>query len=446
MYTQIVNILPRLPEVGKIKIGKKGDMRKSKEGKDFQLPQKSDHFTITTLDKGPDNNFIRDNKLHEIVGPSPTVLDVQLLYDDPVLNFQTRYVCYIGVKIWCSGNGQEAERFDSTFKNRQMAQCPCERVDPEYEGKEKCKPSGVLSVVLAQSQIVGGVWKLRTTSYNSVVNILSSMAMIYRITGGVLSGIPLQLTLSKKSSVIPKTGMPTAFYIVGLVYQGSIKQLAEQGVKYALEMATYREQVRQIEHIAKAELQKSGGLTQNETDEDIVEEFYPEQIDDESNIDNVTAFNKLAEGLTGIESFIGSIAKRQGITADELKAKVIAENDFENLKAHYLKWAKKDSKPAEPVKVPDEIIPGPNVPEEAKQPDQEPEQPQQEADPLAGLMVKIDEALKAKKVTAAGMPKFKKWYLEQCLVKDWNVRIAQYLIDHIDEQVQSYVIFIGPKK
>src|SRR4051812_12962875 len=40
------NLRPGLPERGKIKIGVKGEVRKSKGGNEFQPPQKLDHFVI----------------------------------------------------------------------------------------------------------------------------------------------------------------------------------------------------------------------------------------------------------------------------------------------------------------------------------------------------------------------------------------------------------------
>ena len=66
----IKGIMPGLPEIGKIKIGMKGAVRTSKGGKDFQLPQRLDHFIVTTLERGEDGNFIRDEAIHQNLGPN----------------------------------------------------------------------------------------------------------------------------------------------------------------------------------------------------------------------------------------------------------------------------------------------------------------------------------------------------------------------------------------
>ena len=47
----IKNLTPRLAEWGKIKIGAKGKMKTSNQGKQFAQPQKLDHFIITTMER-----------------------------------------------------------------------------------------------------------------------------------------------------------------------------------------------------------------------------------------------------------------------------------------------------------------------------------------------------------------------------------------------------------
>jgi hypothetical protein len=95
-----------LPERGKIKIGAKGQMKTSSQGKDFQPPVKLNHFRISTLERGKDGNFLRDEAFHERFGDEPTWIPVRLLYDDPALNFHTRYAAFIGRMMWCSGDGE----------------------------------------------------------------------------------------------------------------------------------------------------------------------------------------------------------------------------------------------------------------------------------------------------------------------------------------------------
>lgn len=284
----IKGLCPGLPEVGKIKIGMKGRTITSKQGNQFQPPQKLDHFRITTLQRGQDGNYLVDSSIHKIIGEKPTRIKVRLLYDDPELNFPTRLTCYNGASLWCVGNNEIAFRSDGNTKKE--VPCPCERVSPEFNGRGKCKYNGVLSVILEDYQRIGGVWKLRTTSYNSVVNILSSMAMIQRITGGKLAGIPLELSVLPKTVNTPVTGQVQTIYVVGLEYRGSMLQLAEEGAKHAIAMAEQHEKIRRVEEYAKLELLSHESIDDTD-DQEIVEEFYPENISGCSNEEPETEYS-----------------------------------------------------------------------------------------------------------------------------------------------------------
>ena len=48
----------RLAPIGKIKIGRKGEERTSGGGGKYRLPEKLDHFLITTRARGADDNFM----------------------------------------------------------------------------------------------------------------------------------------------------------------------------------------------------------------------------------------------------------------------------------------------------------------------------------------------------------------------------------------------------
>ena len=275
---QIKNLVPGLPEVGKIKIGMKGAMKESRGGKTFQLPQRVDHFIITGLERGQDGNFIRDPKIHEIVGQQPKVIPVRLLYDDPALNFQSRYACFTGTQLWCTGDGEHALRKNKDG-SRHARPCPCERSAPDFKAdKYRCKVTGVLSVILDDMQMVGGVYKFRTTSYNSVVNIISSMALIQRITGGILAGVKINMAVRPKTVLIPGSQKTMTVYVVGLEYPGSIQKLREEGYKMALDGAQSRARIEHIEVEAKRLITGNLLMSETDTETDIAEEFYPESV------------------------------------------------------------------------------------------------------------------------------------------------------------------------
>jgi len=277
----IKNLMPGLSERGKIKIGKKGAERNGSNGV-YQLPQKLDHFLITTLERGKDNNFVINKEIHEELGEAPKVIPITLLYDDISLNFQCRYTCYFGKTLYCSGDGECADRLKAKDSpERHEVPCPCHRNDPTFtgddgKGKGKCKINGTLSVMIAcKASTVGGVWKFRTTGYNSTVGILSSLSLIKTITGGALAGIPLNLTIVPKVATNPVDNSAVTVYVVGVEFAGNVQQLRDAGMKISLGDATYRQRLAHIEEEAKLLLSVDSAYIDEAAD--IVDEYYPEE-------------------------------------------------------------------------------------------------------------------------------------------------------------------------
>ena len=276
MRSLIINGLgPGLPERGKIKIGEKGNVVKSGAGKQFQMPKKLDHFRIVTLDRGPDGNYIADREVHAIYGHHPRELPVRLLYDEIDLNYQSRYVCFTGRHLWCQGDGETAERRGNDGLISEV-QCPCGRQDPLYTGNDPCKISARLSVMIDGVDRVGGVWVFRTTSYNSALGILSSLALIKRLTGGPLAGLPLILSVAPKNAVTPKTGQMTTIWVVGLEFKGSVDRLQEIGLQRAQANALHAARIVQIEQDARRLLTHDPIRLSGEEDA-YVDEFAPDQ-------------------------------------------------------------------------------------------------------------------------------------------------------------------------
>ncbi|OEU71105.1 MAG: hypothetical protein BA864_11350 [Desulfuromonadales bacterium C00003093] len=225
----IKNMAPRLAEHGKIKLGRLGDKRQKKDGSGFyQLPTKLDHFLITTTERDNTGNFIPDLRLMEQiaekVGQLPdhlTKIPVFLLYDEIDQNFFTTYACYQGRTRICTGDGEKAV----VLKTGEEVACPCPRLDQDYKGPTPCKPYGRLSVLIQEMNSVGSVWVFRTTGWNSVQDILGSLALVKKITGR-LSGIKLMLKVMPKTVQIERGA--TTVYTVSLVYEGSVAALIEE--------------------------------------------------------------------------------------------------------------------------------------------------------------------------------------------------------------------------
>jgi Recombination directionality factor-like len=274
----IKGLVPTLPEQGKIKIGAKGREIESKSGNKFQPPMRLDHFVITTMARGADENFLIDQDVHAKLGERPKEIPIRLLYDDPSLNFPTRYACYAGRSLWCAGDGETASRVTKEGRPNETVQCPCPRKDPGYKGTDKCKMNGVLSAMIEGAGNLGGVWKFRTTSYNSIVGIMSSLAFLRSITGGVLANIPFKLVVQPKQGTDP-TGKPVTVHVVRLLFAGDIAELQRVSHQIALDRATTHVSIQNIENEARLRLSYApvNAPLPGDDAKDIVEEFYPDQ-------------------------------------------------------------------------------------------------------------------------------------------------------------------------
>ncbi len=296
----VKGLMPGLMEVGKIKIGIKGDMVKSKDGNEFRLPQKIDHFRIVKNERDENDDYILDDQIIEIIKDNPAAvynkemniigIPIRLLYNEIDLVFPTQYVSYVNGKLSCSGNGIKGVTRDG----REVV-CPCKRLDGAYTGKDKCKISGTLSCIIEGSN-VGGCYKFRTTSINSARYILSSLMLIKAATGGLLSFIPLRLVINPKKTIIPTTGAPTTIYVVTVEFQGGIDQLQKKALEMGKERVSLIENMRDIE-IEARKIVSSDADTDRE-EKEFAEEFFPENIETTevtSGKDNVKKADKAKE-------------------------------------------------------------------------------------------------------------------------------------------------------
>lgn len=273
-------IAPQLAECGKIKIGEKGELKTSQGGKQFAQPRKLDHFLITTMERDAAGRLMPDTALMARLKPEGgklTEIPIRLIYDDPELNFLTRYACYRGTRCWCSGDGERAHRLAGENSKYEEIPCPCERQDPYYTGHDRCKIMGTLQVLIAGVERIGGVWKFRTTSWNTVNAVLSSLALIKTITGGPLAGIPLWMVISPKTVTVPTTGQSMLVYMVSIEYRGTEQELAELGYSIARRRLEHHVRMEQIEAEAKSRLLPPMQEPLHEQEETAIE-FFPEAV------------------------------------------------------------------------------------------------------------------------------------------------------------------------
>lgn len=257
----------RFTEIGKIKIGGKGETRKSKDGKDYQLPVRYEHFVVTTTEKGKDGNFIIDEKVMKELGLEPKEIPIRLPFDSTDMNFFTSFQMYHGNNCLCRGDGENATRYTKDGKEQQIKCNPygCEFIQPDDKGQSKCKPSGILSCIIPDSMEAGAVYRFRTHSWNSVSGILASLQYISDNTNGVLQGLPLKLKFLKKA-----TQDHGNVSIVTIVLDGEMLRIRESAmIEYQNRMQLGID-MKRIEDQARA----TGWCDEKDDPEDVQTEYY----------------------------------------------------------------------------------------------------------------------------------------------------------------------------
>ncbi len=178
--------------------------------------------------------------------------------------------------------------------------------------------NGALSVIIDGVEVVGGVWKFRTTSYNTIMGVLGGLALIKKVTGGPLAGIPLRMKISPKTVVSPTDNKVQNVHVVSLEYKGSPEGLQELGYQKALQQEKHNYRMDHLEQ----EVKQITATATDIVDEDVVDEFYPEQaMSDfeipimESPVDPRVVF---AEELKDVnfKTFVEQAAKANGVDFD----------------------------------------------------------------------------------------------------------------------------------
>lgn len=184
------------PILGRISIGRVVE----KNGK--RLPEKDDQFTITSQIqnkegwvKHPLDEQLRANAPNQKLRSIP----VRMIFNDPDLNLRAEYTMFdrqTGRPV-CVGDGETCQR----LTNQGVEQHPCPSPDlcPLAQGGH-CKPYGRLHVNLNDSDELG-TFVFRTTGFNSKRTLAARLRYYHASSNGLLSCLPLQLTLRGKSTV-----------------------------------------------------------------------------------------------------------------------------------------------------------------------------------------------------------------------------------------------------
>lgn len=282
------------PVLGRISIGRIVE----KNGK--RLPEKDDQFTITSQIqskegwvKHPLDEQLRANTPNQKLRSIP----VRMIFNDPDLNLRAEYTLFdrqTGRPV-CVGDGQTCQR----LTNQGVEQHPCPSPDLcRLAQGGHCKLYGRLHVNLDESDEFG-TFIFRTTGFNSIRTLAARLSYYHAAANGLLSCLPLQLTLRGKSTA--QSYRQPVYYVdltlrEGISLNDAITQ-ARQIEEQSKLVGFYQEAVDQIARRgfanAKFEIHSEEGL-------DVLEEYYPEHEQ-----------NRVVEQQASSEGFVQDI--QQGL-------------------------------------------------------------------------------------------------------------------------------------
>ena len=260
------------PILGRISIGKVVE----KNGK--RLPERDDQFTITSQIQGKDG-WIKHPLDEQLRAKAPNqklrTIPVRMIFNDPELNLRAEYTLFdrqTGRPV-CIGNGETCQR--QTNQGIEQHPCPSPELCPLAQGGN-CKLFGRLHVNLDESDELG-TFIFRTTGFNSIRTLAARLSYYHAATNGLLSCLPLQLTLRGKSTT---QSYRTPVYYVDLTLKDGVnlqqaiqmaKEIDQQSKATGFNQSALDQMARQCFSNARFEVNAEEGL-------DLVEEFYTDEV------------------------------------------------------------------------------------------------------------------------------------------------------------------------
>ena len=220
-------------------------------------------------------------------------IPVRMIFNDPELNLRAEYSLFdrqTGRPV-CMGNGETCQR----LTNQGVEQHPCPSPDLcALAQGGLCKPYGRLYVNLDESDEFGS-FVFRTTGFNSIRTLSARLRYYHAASNGLLSCLPLQLTLRGKSTT---QSYRTPVYYVDLTLREGIH------LQEAIQMAKEIDQKSKLAGFNQNALDQIAlqgyGHSQFEVDSEdgmnVVEEFYQGEEGQPTDEDKV--FN-IQQGLQG---------------------------------------------------------------------------------------------------------------------------------------------------
>lgn len=265
------------PILGRISIGRMVE----KNGK--RLPEKDDQFTITSQIQSKDSGWIKhplDEQLRaKAQNQKLRSIPVRMIFNDPELNLRAEYSLFdrqTGRPV-CVGNGETCQRL--TSQGVEQHPCPSPDLCSMAQGGH-CKPYGRLHVNLNESDELG-TFIFRTSGFNSIRTLAARLSYYHAASNGLLSCLPLQLTLRGKSTT--QSYRQPVYYVDLTLREGvdlkqaiqTAKEIDQQSKSSGFNQEALDHKARQGYANAVFEMDSGDGL-------DVIEEFYPsdEGIDD----------------------------------------------------------------------------------------------------------------------------------------------------------------------
>lgn len=275
LYKEEINMIKGLaitpPILGRISIGKMVE----KNGK--RVPEKDDQFTLTSQIQNKDG-WVKHPLDEQLRAKAPNqklrTIPVRMIFNDPELNLRAEYSLFdrqTGRPI-CVGNGETCQRL--TNQGVEHHPCPSPDLCPLAQGG-LCKPYGRLYVNLDESDELG-TFIFRTTGFNSIRTLAARLSYYHAASNGLLSCLPLQLTLRGKSTT---QSYRTPVYYVDLTLREGIhlleaiqtaKEIDQKSKLSGFNQAALDQMARQGYGNAQFEVNAEEGL-------DLVEEFHAEE-------------------------------------------------------------------------------------------------------------------------------------------------------------------------
>jgi len=190
----------RLPRLGIIRLGLKAKSKKT--GNEY--PTETEWFVCP-------------EEVRKVFGEEPKELEVMIPINDLESVFPTAYKLYGSSRgLKCQGDGDRAYRVNDETKEMKGVACPCQLLE---EGK--CKQSANLMVMIPKVS-VGGIYQIRTSSFNSIVDIQSGLDYVAALVGR-FAMIPLKLRRVKTETY--HDGKKQSHYTLQIILDANIDMI-----------------------------------------------------------------------------------------------------------------------------------------------------------------------------------------------------------------------------